>query len=55
LAGNYSEDYKEAYAQTEKHANTIIAIGRAFLANPDLVERIRNHWPLNKYDRDTFY
>ncbi|ORX55156.1 FMN-linked oxidoreductase [Hesseltinella vesiculosa] len=54
-AGNYTEDYKTAYAETEKHDNTLIAIGRAFLANPDLVERVRNHWPLNDYDRNTFY
>jgi N-ethylmaleimide reductase len=32
-----------------------IAFGRMFLANPDLVERIRNELPINTYDRSTFY
>ncbi|MFP3589833.1 alkene reductase, partial [Paraburkholderia sp. SIMBA_055] len=26
-----------------------------FIANPDLVERLRNGWPLNQWDEDTFY
>jgi N-ethylmaleimide reductase len=26
-----------------------------FIANPDLVERIRQGLPLNAYDRSTFY
>ena len=33
----------------------LIAFGRSFLANPDLVERLRQNWPLNSYDRSTFY
>lgn len=33
----------------------LIAFGRAFIANPDLVERLRHGWPLNAYDRATFY
>jgi N-ethylmaleimide reductase len=33
----------------------LVAFGRHFLANPDLVERYRNDWPLNAYDRATFY
>ena len=32
-----------------------IAFGRAFLANPDLVERIRTQAPLNQPDSSTFY
>jgi N-ethylmaleimide reductase len=32
-----------------------IAFGRMFIANPDLVERIRDDLPLNEYDRSTFY
>jgi N-ethylmaleimide reductase len=32
-----------------------IAFGRMFIANPDLVERIRGELPINKYDRSTFY
>ncbi|KAI0123796.1 NADH:flavin oxidoreductase/NADH oxidase [Xylariales sp. AK1849] len=32
-----------------------IVMGRWFISNPDLVERLRNGWELNNYDRDTFY
>jgi N-ethylmaleimide reductase len=32
-----------------------VAFGRLFIANPDLVERIAGGFPLNKYDRVTFY
>jgi N-ethylmaleimide reductase len=33
----------------------LIAFGRAFIANPDLVMRLRHNWLLNRYDRSTFY
>lgn len=33
----------------------IIAIGRPFISNPDLPERIRNGWPFTPHNRDTFY
>ncbi len=33
----------------------LVAFGRHFVANPDLVRRIRERLPLNAYDRDTFY
>ncbi|KAF5552331.1 OYE2-NADPH dehydrogenase (old yellow enzyme) isoform 1 [Fusarium napiforme] len=29
--------------------------GRYFISNPDLVERLRNGWPLQAYDRKRFY
>ncbi|PYE19628.1 N-ethylmaleimide reductase [Paraburkholderia silvatlantica] len=32
-----------------------VAFGRAFIANPDLPERLRLGQPLNAYDRSTFY
>lgn len=32
-----------------------VAFGRLYIANPDLVERIRGNLPLNAYDRSTFY
>ena len=32
-----------------------VAFGRAFIANPDLPERLRLHHPLTPYDRSTFY
>ncbi|GEM35064.1 alkene reductase [Nocardia neocaledoniensis NBRC 108232] len=33
----------------------LISFGRAFLANPDLVERLRNHLPLAPDDESTYY
>ena len=33
----------------------LIAIGKPFIANPDLVERLRRDAPLNKWDPATFY
>ena len=38
----------------QKHADAI-AFGRLFIANPDLVGRIKEGRPLNAYDRSTFY
>jgi N-ethylmaleimide reductase len=43
-----------ALAIENKHADAI-AFGRLFIANPDLVTRIRESEPLNAYDRSTFY
>ncbi len=37
-----------------EHADAV-AFGRAYIANPDLVERFRLGAPLNAYDRRTFY
>ena len=36
------------------HAD-LIAIGKPFISNPDLVERLRSDAPLNKWDAATFY
>ena len=33
----------------------LVAFGRPFIANPDLVRRLREDAPLNKPDRTTFY
>jgi len=39
----------------ERNHADAIAFGRLFIANPDLVERIKESRPLNAYDRSTFY
>jgi len=41
-------------AVEDRHVDAV-AFGRSFIANPDLVERIRTDSPLNAYDRATFY
>lgn len=43
-----------AMAIEQKHADAIV-FGRLFIANPDLVERIKGNQPLNVSDRSTFY
>ncbi|KAG7446584.1 FMN-linked oxidoreductase [Guyanagaster necrorhizus] len=40
---------------TADEKNDIIAFGKHFLANPDLVYRLKKDIPLNAYDRSTFY
>jgi N-ethylmaleimide reductase len=39
----------------ERGTAEAIAFGRAYIANPDLFERIAQSRPLNAYDRSTFY
>jgi len=39
----------------EKNHADAIAFGRLFIANPDLVRRIKESQPLNAFDRSTFY
>ncbi|ANB12936.1 Oye2p [Sugiyamaella lignohabitans] len=39
----------------EKEPNTIIAVGRHFISNPDIVDKLERKLELTDYDRDTFY
>jgi N-ethylmaleimide reductase len=39
----------------ERHCADLIGFGRLYIANPDLVERVRVNAPLNDPDRATFY
>ncbi len=53
LAGGYDEATAEADLQAQK--GDLIAIGRPFIANPDLVERIKTGAELAQPDFSTFY
>ena len=53
LAGGFDKESAEMALQ-EKRAD-LIAFGRPFLANPDLVERMRRDAPMNAPDAATFY
>jgi N-ethylmaleimide reductase len=53
LCGNYTA--KQANQRIERGDADAVAFGRAYLANPDLVERIRANAPLNTPDESTFY
>ncbi|KAM5349673.1 hypothetical protein ACJ41O_006178 [Fusarium nematophilum] len=51
--GNFNRE--NALPKLKGQEADIVAMGRHYIANPDLVERLRNGWPLNPYDRSTFY
>jgi N-ethylmaleimide reductase len=52
-AGGFEPD--TAAAIVEKGDADLVAFGRHFISNPDLVERIRKGRQLSRYDRNTFY
>ncbi|KAI7853445.1 hypothetical protein BDC45DRAFT_545640 [Circinella umbellata] len=54
-AGGYSTNSKLIVKTAKENPKNLIAVGRTFIANPDLVERLKHQWPLNKYNRNTFY
>jgi N-ethylmaleimide reductase len=55
LIANMGYDGAEANAAIEAGAVDAVAFGTAFLANPDLPERLRRGAPLNSPDPATFY
>lgn len=48
-------DKETAEKEVEKDNKVVIAVGRHFIANPDLIGRWKHGIELNKYDRSTFY
>jgi 2,4-dienoyl-CoA reductase-like NADH-dependent reductase (Old Yellow Enzyme family) len=56
LIGNCGYDKDTANEAIARGGADLIAIGRPFLSNPDLVERYRNNWPLAELsDMSTWY
>ncbi|PSN73636.1 NADH:flavin oxidoreductase/NADH oxidase [Corynespora cassiicola Philippines] len=56
VAGGYTpENCFTAVDEEYKEYEVVVVFGRHFISNPDLVYRIKNDVPLNKYDRATFY
>ncbi|MBN9670128.1 alkene reductase [Roseibium aggregatum] len=53
--GNNGYSRESAIEAVESGAVDLVAFGRPFIANPDLVERLKRNAPLNEPDRDTFY
>jgi len=53
-AGGYGYKTELAEQTVEAHGGAAV-FGRAFIANPDLIHRIKNKLLLNHYDRATFY
>lgn len=52
---NNGYDGDAAAEAVESGRADLVSFGRLFIANPDLVERLKNGGPLNDPDRDTFY
>lgn len=53
--GNLMYDFDRATSAIREGKVDLVAFGRPFIANPDLVERLRTGAPLNEPDGDTFY
>jgi N-ethylmaleimide reductase len=54
LSGGY--DKERAEADIQKELGELVAFGRPFINNPDLVERFANNWPLaENLNQDLFY
>jgi N-ethylmaleimide reductase len=53
LSGGF--DFESAEQALQAKRGDLIAFGRPFLANPDLVQRLRTGAPLNAPDMSTFY
>jgi N-ethylmaleimide reductase len=54
LAGGYSSETAERDLQSG--LADLIAFGKPFISNPDLVDRMLNEWPINtNWDFNTFY
>lgn len=56
LAGGFTGDSaRKAVDEEYPDRDIAVSFGRHFIANPDLVFRIKEHLPLNAYDRNYFY
>jgi N-ethylmaleimide reductase len=53
--GNNGYDFELAAKVLAAHEADLIAFGKPFIANPDLVERLKSGAPLNTPDKTTFY
>ena len=52
---NNGYDFELANKQLDSNAADLIAFGKPFISNPDLVERLKKSAPLNAWDKNTFY
>lgn len=53
VAGGFQRE--DAAEIIEKGDADLVAFGRNYIANPDLVKRLRDGFPLNPYDRPSFF
>jgi N-ethylmaleimide reductase len=52
---NNGYDVELANKVLAENAADLIAFGKPFISNPDLVERLKAGAPLNEWDKATFY
>jgi len=52
---NNGYDFELATKTLQSGAADLIAFGKPFISNPDLVERLKKRAPLNDWDEGTFY
>jgi N-ethylmaleimide reductase len=52
---NNGYDFALADKVLESNAADLIAFGKPFISNPDLVDRLKKGAPLNDWDKNTFY
>ena len=50
IIGNCGYTKADAEKRLSDGTADIVAMGRPFISNPDLVDRLKNDWPLNPYD-----
>ncbi|MDT3402355.1 alkene reductase [Mucilaginibacter terrae] len=55
IMANLGLNADSAEIMIEQGKCDLVSFATDFIANPDLVERIRNHWPLSAPDTNTFY
>lgn len=53
MAGEYTKE--EAERDLQEGLIDLVAFGRPFISNPDLVARLKNGWPLTAFDPAVFY
>jgi len=50
IMGNCGYTREDAETRLRSDAADLVALGRPYITNPDLVERLQNNWPLEPYD-----
>lgn len=55
IMGNCGYTKEDAAARLENNEADLVAFGRPYISNPDLVERLQNDWPLEPFDDMSFW
>ncbi|KAE9365537.1 FMN-linked oxidoreductase [Stipitochalara longipes BDJ] len=55
VAGGYTPETARKFVEDYVDREIMVTFGRSFIANPDLVYRVKEGLELNHYDRPTFY